>query len=593
MTGRPRCRGPARVLAALLLVLLTCGCVTLPRTGPVVETDAGAGSEDGRATAIDPLPPQPGASTIQVAQGFLEAMTATPIRTSVAQQYLAEDARTSWEPDAATIVYADALAPVGVPGGARVSLTGAERLDARGAWVRELGPQDSTLRLRMVMEDGEFRIADPPDALVVPATWFEQRFRGVSLYFFDRTAEVLVPESVFVPRGEQLASSLVQGLLAGPSGAARQATRSFLPEGLGLGLSVPVDADGVAQVELAGEAPARSAEVDELMLAQLAWTLRQDPAIAALRVTIADEPVALPGGASTYPVGAGARYDPTGEGASSLLYGLDSQGLLVSGSSGDLAAVSGPLGQQDFGLRSVAVDLPGAVAAGVGGGGTSLLLAPVRGDEDDPDGAAVDEVVSGAQDLLTPGWDVGGRLWLVDATEDGARVLHLDRPGRSRPREVDVPGITGEDVVDVLVSRDATRLVAVVRGPRTDSLRTARVVVGDQGRVRGAVRDTSVVPEGGGSLRVRDMAWSSPTSVSLLSAVREDLAEVRTVSVDGAPSGLSTLSTTVRGPVRALAGSPVPEEPTLGVTRTRLVDVSLGGEVPVPDVRVVRLGYAG
>lgn len=595
-TGRSprRSHPPTRrvaVVAAVLLVLgLAAGCMQMPASGPVVETDTASGSGDGRATAIDPVPPQPGASAIQVAQGFLEAMTATPIRSSVAQQYLAEDARTSWDPDASTIIYTDSMAPVSVPGGAAIALTSAERLDDRGAWVGDLGPRASTLRLRMVMEDGEFRIADPPDALVVPASWFEQRFRSVSLYFFDRTGQVLVPESVFVPRGEQLASNLVNGLLAGPAGAARLATRSFLPDGLGLGLSVPIDDDGVADVELTGDAPVRSADANALMLAQLAWTMRQDSSIAAIRVSIGGVPVPLPGGVSAYSVEGGAPYDPTGYQSSDLLYGLDRAGLLVSGSPGDLERVSGPLGQDAFGVRSVAVDLAGATAAAVGGDGTSVLQAPVREGEDQ---GQVQEVVSGATDLLTPSWDVAGRLWLVDRTADGARVLHVDEVGSGQPREVRVPGVTGRDVVDVLVSRDATRLVAVVRGARSDRLQTARILVTDQGRVRGAVADTRIVSEDGGRLRVRDLAWTSPTTASLLSTVRDDLVEVRTITVDGAPSGLSTLSTTVRGPVRGLAGSPVVDQPTYAVGRSRLVDVSSGGEVAVTGVVLRSLGYAG
>lgn len=585
-----RARRTTTLLVAVLVLVLAAGCVTLPRTGPVVETDTSSQGEDDRATAIDPLPPQEGATAIQVAQGFLEAMTATPIRTSVAQQFLATDARTGWNPDAATIIYADALAPVSVPGGAEVTLTSAELLDDRGAWVRELDPEASTLRLRLVMEDGEFRIADPPDALVVPASWFEQRFRSVSLYFFDRTGQVLVPESVFVPRGEQLASNLVAGLLAGPSGAARLATRSFIPDGLGLGLSVPIDDEGVAQVELTGDAPLRSPDASALMLAQLAWTLRQDPSIDAIRVSVAGEQVPLPGDVSRYPVNGGAQYDPTGYQSSSLLYGLDATGHLVSGDADDLVPTSGPLGQEDYGVRSVAVDLSGTLAAAVGGDGTSVLLAPVRAGDDE---VQVQELISGATDLLTPSWDVARRLWLVDRTKDGARVLHLDQVGAGRPREVQVPGVTGRDVVDVVVSRDATRLAAVVRGPRTDRLHTARILVTDQGRVRGAVADTRIASSDGGRLRVRDLAWSSPTTASLLTSVREALVEVRTVTVAGAPSGLSTLSTAVRGPVQGLAGSPVADQPTYAVARSRLVDITSGGEEPVTEVVLGSLGYAG
>ena len=109
----------------------------------------------------------------------------------------------------------------------------------------------------MTTEDGEFRIAAAPDALIVPESWFEQRFRQVSLYFFDPTAEILVPEPVFVPRGEQLATTLIKGLLRGPSPELARVSRSFIPPGLTFGLSVPVSDDGVADISLQGERASR------------------------------------------------------------------------------------------------------------------------------------------------------------------------------------------------------------------------------------------------------------------------------------------------------------------------------------------------
>ncbi len=292
----------AGVVAALLLA--PTACVSMPQSGPVTDTRVAPRLEDQRATAIDPLPPRPGASAVQIAQGFLEAMTQTPISTSVnisvAREYLATDARATWNPDAETIIYDESSAPEAVGAAARVRLTGAESLDTRGAWVGDLGRPASTLELQMVLENGEYRIVDPPDALIVPASWFAQRFREVSLYYFDRTGQILVPESVFVPRGQQLASSLTEGLLEGPAGDARRVVRTFVPTGLDIGLSVPITA-GVAEVSLLGEAPDRSADSSALMLAQLAATLRQDPSITSIRVTVGGQPVTLPGRPRTIP----------------------------------------------------------------------------------------------------------------------------------------------------------------------------------------------------------------------------------------------------------------------------------------------------
>ena len=73
-----------------------------------------------------------------------------------------------------------------------------------------------TLDLRLVSEDGQWRIDNPVNALVVPTSFFDRSFARFNLYFYDQTGRVLLPDPVFIPRGEQTATNLVRGLLAGP-----------------------------------------------------------------------------------------------------------------------------------------------------------------------------------------------------------------------------------------------------------------------------------------------------------------------------------------------------------------------------------------
>ena len=88
-----------------------------------------------------------------------------------------------------------------------------------------------------------------------------------------------MPEPVFVPRGDQLATSLIRGLLARPGhAAAAQVSRSFFPPDLTLDLSVPVSADGRGRGRASsGTSAGMNPEDLELMIGQMAWTLRQDP----------------------------------------------------------------------------------------------------------------------------------------------------------------------------------------------------------------------------------------------------------------------------------------------------------------------------
>ncbi|GAA4075149.1 GerMN domain-containing protein [Nocardioides kongjuensis] len=282
-----------RLRAVVVLVLalaVLSGCTSLPTSGPVVQSRGTDRGDTRRASDIDARPPVEGASRTEVVAGFLDAMTAWPVQTSVAKQYLTKEAAAGWNPEQETIIYSDSL-PVRESGGfVSVSLTAADRLDSVGAWRGAMGAEELTLDFKVTVQDGEYRITDPPDALVVPASWFRQRYHQVSLYYFDPVAKILVPEPVFVPEGDQLATSLVAGLLAGPPPLAQGVVRSFLPSGLSVGLSVPVSDAGVADISLVGEAQSVTSEQAGLMLAQLAWTLRQDPSVTALRVSVDGSP---------------------------------------------------------------------------------------------------------------------------------------------------------------------------------------------------------------------------------------------------------------------------------------------------------------
>lgn len=568
MSRRIRRLAGAGVLA--LALLLPSGCVTLPESGPVV--DAGDTSSEGAAPGMtyDPPPPQEGDSATDIVRGFLAAMTATPIQQKPARAFLTTDAQAVWNPGLETITYPGTLTPRG-ESRVSVTLTDADHLDSRGAWQGALPDDQQNLAFLMKRdENGEWRIDEAPNALIVPESWFEQHYRQVSLYFFDPTGTVLVPEPVFVPSGEQLASTLVAGLLQGPGAGLAHVSQSLLPSGP-MELSVPVSDDGVASITLTGAADQPSPQAVGPMLAQLAWTLRQEPGIHAFRLTIGTEAVQLPGGVSEFSVDAGAQFDPTGLQSSALLYAL-SDGYLVSGPPSALDPVDGPLGRQRYGVRSVGVSLDGADAAAVAADGRSVLVSPVRDAGAD---AKVTEVVSGATNLLDPAWDLHGRIWLVDRAPGGARVSYVEN---GKVHSLDMPRLSGRDVKRFLVSRDGSRLVAVVhRGRRGDAFLVSRIRYDTTGHVLDALPARRVFWEGGRSLlQVRDVAWLTPTTFAVLHRVAQAY-EVRSLSVDGAPSGLDGFPTKLNGDFVGLAGSPVQGEDLYAVTASGVANVSEPG----------------
>lgn len=564
--------GTTRVLLLLAALVLLAGCVRMPTEGPVVESQVDADADSVPGIYYDPRPPQPGQTPPEVVSGFLEAMKASPIKTSVARQFLTTAEQQSWAPESQIMTYAELDTPEGRTD-VSTDLTDVNLYDERGAWTRTQARRE--LGFELTTEDGEWRIDQAPDALVVPDTWFDDWYQRVSLYFFDPTAQILVPEPVFAPVGDQFASALVRGLLTPPSADESEIVRTFFPPGVAPGLSVPISTAGIANVSLDGDPDAIDDETARRMLVQLVWTLRQEQRIGAVEMKVGDRAFGTPGGPTQVNLDVGAAYDPTGIAATTDLFALQ-DGRLVRGPVGALGATEGPLGQADLGVRSIGVNLPGATVAAVGDDGRTLLLAPV----DQPEGRAT-QVMSGAVDLQAPSWDHLDRTWVLDRNGGQARVYVVAGQG---PVEVGVPGLTGRDVTRMLVSRDGTRLVAVVRGPKADRVVAARIRQDTTGTVLGAQPAITLALPEEGSARIRDVAWRTPTTVSVLGDDTGDLSQVRTVSVDGAPGEIATEgSSRLRGRTTSLVSSPVETAAVYAVAQRTITDLTTPERV-LPDL---------
>jgi hypothetical protein len=580
--------GRTAVVVAACLLLSACG-VSLPESGPVESTTVSGSNHREESVIINPRGPVDGDSAEEIVRGFVEAMMATPpIKTSVAREFLTPEARESWQPTG--IIAYDSMSLSSPRGADEVAMTlfDADRTDSRGTWLGPVTVADASFSIPLEYENGEWRISDPPDVLMVARSWFERRLRQVSLYFFDPTGSLLVPEPVFAPRGVQLASTLVNGLLQGPSPGLSGSELTFLPSGLRPVVSVPVSDSGVAQVDLISDA----AEVllappqTEQLVAQLAWTLRQDPNISRFGVTIGGREVTLPNGESEFNVGHGSSYAPYVADASPVLYGLR-DGRLVAGSGQSLDQVSGPFGGEDYQLRSVAVDMRADQAAGVSAGGTTLWVGSVDGAGDAPTLLKDDGV-----DLLDPSWDFRGRLWVVDRRPGGA-VIQYTRG--TKLRTIDIAGISGQNVKDLLVSRDGSRLLAVVRrDAQNDDVVVSRILTTGDGKVVRALPAEGVISPQTTEGKIRDIAWRSPTSIAYLQPVSRRLFQVRSASVDGASIGIDSVFVTIADDVVQLVGSPTPGQPLYAFGPEALTNLAGPRDQQITvDRGVTDLSYVG
>ena len=549
-----------RRLAPLLVVLaMLAGCAGLPSSGPVRSVPIGQQTENDPPVDFTPDGPSPGAAPVEIVRGFLIAMQATPLNTAIARRFLTAESSSTWVPEKGTVVY-DTETRTAAGDDVHLDLRGIVQLDGRGSWM---GRQDSaSYRLHLVKERGQWRISRPPDRLLIPTTHFQSRFNQYFLYFFDKSAQVLVPEPVYVPTGAQAPTFLVTGLLQGPGRSLLGVERSFLPGRTVLDdVSVPVTQDGTAVVPLSDDVLDLGAEQLRLAFAQLAWTLGQLPGVERIRVTVDGSPLDLPGEGADSSVASWSEFDPAVAWASQSLFGIR-DGHVVTFMGGEERRVSGVLGSLDLGIRDIAVSLPGEQVAATTAEGT-VLEAPrsrVPGSAANPADART--VYYDGTDLLPPAWDLYGQLWVVDRTRSGA-VVAVVRKGKTQT--LPVQGVTGADVRSFLVSRDGTRFAAVVRVHGRDRLLVARIERDATGRVRRVLAPQPISLTQFGVRQVRDIAWRSAGSIAVLTGSSTDISSVIVVKVDGSSTvGESTTAAeSFRGDARDLVSSPVPGAPLL------------------------------
>jgi hypothetical protein len=365
--------------------------------------------------------------------------------------------------------------------------------------------------MRVVREGREWRIADPPPALTIPRSHFEARYQPFSLYFFDPTGSVLVPEPVYLPVGVQAATRLMSGLLQGPPRGSRDVERSFLPPGTDLGVGVPVRPGGVAEVPLTQQlADLRPGDLSRA-LAQIAFTLRQVPEVAGIRVLVDGAPISMPGESDdVLPAGAGQEYAPTLDWAAPDLFGLRGRQVIrVSGTAeSTMAALPRRVVAEAGAPRSLGVSIAADRSAVVTGDGQEVWVVTAR------EGARVEprRVWSGT-DVLRPLWDRTDRLWLVDRTAAGSTVTVVSDLEEQR---LDVAGLKGSRVEAAALSRDGTRLVVVARSPGDlAQVRLYRVVRDSLGRPVRLTRPRTLATTSP-LRRTRGIGWWSPTAVAVM-----------------------------------------------------------------------------
>jgi hypothetical protein len=518
-----------RRVAALvaLAALAAAGCGGVPESGPVHAGRLvlpGAAGDDGFIRPIV-TGPASGASPARIVAGFLAASGNLDENNLAARAFLTDAAAAIWQPGTRAAIYDDRthfdIGPTRSAGLTSTVTMAADRvatIGSDGGYTRA-GSHRLSATFRLVRQQGQWRIENPPHELLLTALDLERSYQVSDVYFLNRSLDQVVPDRVFLTAtGAGRATALVRAVLRGPSGSIAPAVRTAVPPGTSLLGSAPVDAaSGVVTVDLSRQIlDARPAQRRELS-AQLVWTLRQLPEVSGLRILADGSPLDVPGVPDVQTRSSWPGFAPDALPAdATAFYRTHGRWQTVSG-----VRLPGPLGTGHLDLDDVAIGPGVDIGAGIGAhrnrnglvtlytGSVSLGPTPVLS----------------ASAITPPSVDGHGEVW---AAEPGSptRVVMVPPGGRVQP--VAAPGLANLDVSRLRISRDGARVAVVAAaGDRVPRLLVGRVSVLSHGGLR--IDGLRQVAPG---LRVREVSWSAADKLAVLASVH-GVVQLWTVAVDG------------------------------------------------------------
>lgn len=552
---RARRSGAAVAIAASMLA----GCASIPSSADVAQV-AGERGDDQPVTTYQPPGPTPGARPRDIVVGFLDAMRAFPISTDVARRYLTPDAAARWRPEHQTVIYDDASTVQTARTAVDFRARRVASLDSRGAYTPATDRLVSVARhLRLRRVGGQWRIGNPPNALLVSTDFFADYYQAASLYFFDARGRVLVPDPVYLPRGDQLATSLVRGVLAGPSADLRGQVQLVLPPTTEVDVSVPVRSDGVAEVRLPASVVALTPSQRQHLAAQLVWTLRQVGTVAGIRILAGGVPLDVPGAAEVEDLTLWDGFGPPQPSPAGQLFALQ-RGRLVAVQETTVSPFQGLWGNRRRPLADFDVTLSSDPRlVGVTGDRTRLVLAPLGGNVP----ARPNTILRGGSDLTDPSWDSLGRVWVVQHVVGGSLMSVIDpsAPGESRVARVDIGRLAATRIEAFALSPDGSRFAAIAQAVTGARLGPRRLWLGtlpaSRGRMRTSVSEPAVLLTSGTTVDApTDLEWSDATTLSVLARVGAGPTQPYQVRIDGSRvEGVAQEPPLVRATTIAAGGS--------------------------------------
>jgi len=427
------------VALAAAVVLALGGCVGIPTSGgvndgPVIDDQAVPDF------VVLPSDPVPGSTQEQILTDFMQAVGGPQNGYAVAKKFLTADFAGTWNPDVSAIIRTGSFDVEATDASTMTySFTSRASVNEQGERQDELNDSPQVLTFVFAQENGEWRISQAADGIVLSQSAFNVAFREQALYFFDPSYAYLVPDVRWFPSRQTSSSRVVQALLTGPSSWLQQAVVTAFPDATTF--SDITTESGSVVVDLSTEALTAASEARDRMRQQLVATL-DTPNVA---LTVRGLDLATPNAS-----GNRAVKNPGVDAA--VLVGVGGTAFGFDGGAG-IAALGGLTAQVVAGgavAASLASDKQ-SVAFLDANGGISVALA----------GSATATLIEPGPGLAAPSIDPLRFIWSAEAA-NASTLTAWEVDGTAHA----VPGLPSDSaIVSLDVSRDGARLLLLLSTP--------------------------------------------------------------------------------------------------------------------------------
>ena len=487
------------VAGALAGVLALSGCSGIPTSSQVYYGEEISEDTSTQFVRVIARPPSVGMNPEEIVRGFLDACADPSDNYGIARQYLAIESAGDWDPltgieiyETSTIDVAQDSTSLTVSAGKLGTISDLGRYQSG-----DPGAQISRAFEVSQESSGQWRITNLSDGILLSSGDVDRSFRSFPIYFFNTELTSLVTDNVLVPVSNSgAATSLVRSLLDGPSPYLSPVATSAFPVGTALTYgSVPIT-NGVAQVDLSNEILGADEITRRALSAQLVWTLSTLANVSAVQISVSGQPLSL--------LNVGSLQTMLDWQSLSTLPNPELITLNVIRSE-EIYSVANEVENLKYVAQAPLVfatpNTIGTKIATVTADRKSLQVTNSQESQF--------ELVAQGDQISRPTWDREGNIYFSDL---GQGVREVISDGTLRAVSVDVSTLgTNDQVKQVAVSSDGVRVAVVLSDGIQDVIAVGAIFRADsETRIIGLHRIERSITS------VRDIVWSSPTSIAAI-----------------------------------------------------------------------------